>query len=68
MGDINDDEVPCGSKDVKRKDESLLQKFVPVNVFSESSVRRMMSQDVISGRVTTRECNQWTIRQHVDQF
>ena len=31
MSDINDDEVPCCSKDVRREDESLLQKFVPVN-------------------------------------
>ena len=39
MGYINDDEVPCCSKDARREDESLLQKFVPVNVCSESSVR-----------------------------
>ena len=55
MSDINDDEVPCCSKDVRREDESLLQKFVPVNVFSDSSVRRMMSQDVSTRRVTTLE-------------
>ena len=36
MGDINDDKVPCCSKDVRREDESLLQNFVPVNVFSEA--------------------------------
>ena len=60
MGDINDDVVPsCStSKDVKREDETLLQKFVPIHVFSESSVRRMMSQDVSSRRVTTYECSQ----------
>ena len=29
MGDINDDEVPCGSKDVKRDDDSLLQQEYP---------------------------------------
>ena len=56
MGDINDDEVPCCSKDVKREDDCLLQKFVPVHVYSESSLRRMMSQDVSSRRVTTHEC------------
>ena len=59
MGYINDDEVPCGSKDVKRNDNSLLTNFVPVNVFSESSVRKMMSQDVRSRRVTTFECSQY---------
>ena len=48
MGYINDDQVPCGSKDVKRNDYSLLTNFVPVNVFSESSVRRMVSKDVRS--------------------
>ena len=57
MGDINDDEVPCCSKDVKREDDSLLQTFVPVHVFSESSVK-MMSQDVGSRRVTTHKCSQ----------
>ena len=57
MSGINDDEVPCCSKDVKREDESLLQKFVPVNVYSESSVRRMMSRDESSRRVTTHECS-----------
>ena len=55
---INDDEVPCSSKDVKRNDNSLLTNFVPVNVFSEQSVRRMMSQAVRSGRVTTHECSE----------
>ena len=47
----------------------MLQEFVRVNVYSGKQCElRMMSQDVISERVTTRECNQWTIRQHVDQF
>ena len=48
------------SKDGKREDENLLQKFVPVHVFSESSVRRMMShlQDVSSRAVTTHECSE----------
>ena len=58
MSGINDDEVPCCSKDVRREDESLLQKFVPVNVYSESSVRRMTSQNVSARRVTTYECSQ----------
>ena len=58
MGDIiDDDEVPCCSKDLKGEYESLLQKFAPVNVFSESSVRRMMLQNVRSRRVTTHECS-----------
>ena len=30
-----------------------------MNVYSESSVRRMVSQDVRSRRVTTHECSQW---------
>ena len=58
MGYINDDEVPCDSKDVKRNDYSLLTNFVPVNVFSESSVRKMVSQDVRSRGVTTHERSQ----------
>ena len=58
MGYINDDEVPCGSKDVKRDDDSLLQKFTPVNIFSESSVRRMKEQDSGSRRGSNIECNQ----------
>ena len=53
MRHINDDEVPCCSKDVKREDTDLLQNFVPVHVYSESSVRRIMSQDVSSRAVTT---------------
>ena len=50
--------VTVKNKDVRREDKSLLQKFVPVNLYSESSVRRMMSQDVRSRRVTTHECSQ----------
>ena len=42
----------------RKEDESLLQKFVPVNVFSTRSVRRMMSHDVRSGRFKTHECSQ----------
>ena len=53
MSGIKDNEVPCCSKDVRREDENLLQKFVPVNVYSESSVRRMTSQKVSARRVTT---------------
>ena len=57
---INDDEVPCGSKDVKRTDDSLLKNFVPVKVFSESSVRKMImkEQDSISRRGAHLECIQ----------
>ena len=62
MSGINDDEVPCCSKDVRREDESLLRKFVPVSVFSESSVRRMMSQKVSLKSVTTHECSQCDFR------
>ena len=59
MSGINNDEVPCCSKDVRREDESnLLQKFVPVNVYSESSVRRMMSQDVSLRGITIHECSE----------
>ena len=57
MGYINDDEVPCCSKDVKREDESLLQKFVPVHVYSESSVSKMIEQDLSSRRGSSFECN-----------
>ena len=58
MSCINDDEVPCCSKDVRRENESLLQKFVPVYVYSESSVRRMMSQDVSLRGITIHECSE----------
>ena len=58
MGDINDDEVPCCSKDVKREDEWLLQKFVPVHVFSNATVMRMKGQCSSSRSVTTHECSQ----------
>ena len=44
------------SKDAKREADSLLQKFVPMHVFSESSVKRMMSQD--ERRVTSHECSE----------
>ena len=50
--------VAVKNKDVRREDKSLLQKFVPVNVYSESSVRRMMSKNVSSRRNTTHECSQ----------
>ena len=58
MGGINDDEVPCCSKDVKREDESLLQKFVPIHVFSNATVMMMKGHCSSSKRVTTHQCNQ----------
>ena len=59
MGYINDDEVPCGSKDVKKDDNSLLLKnFVPVNIFSESSIRKMKEHDSRPRRGTSLECDQ----------
>ena len=58
MSDINDDEVPCCSKDVKREDERLLQKFVPMHVFSNATVMKMKGQWSSSRRVKTHKCSQ----------
>ena len=58
MGYINDDEMPCCSKDARREDDSLLENFVPVNVFSESSVRKMKERDSSSRRGANLEYDQ----------
>ena len=54
----------------RKENESLLQKFVSVNVYSTRSVRRMMSHDVRSGRVKLRPMSvvSVTIRRKVDQL
>ena len=43
MIDINDDEMPCcsTSKDVRDEEDSLLEKFLPVFVFSARTVKQM---------------------------